>query len=114
MEDEKFVENIKNSDATVLADVIRSQCITFVACRRGSITALWLCFLCVLVHNNKCVQGRILRLKKGGGGGGGHTFRVEIGAARKPRPLAFAHSSLAVRRSKARERGQVQIACTVF
>ena len=81
-------------------------------CPLGSITALWLCFSCVLVH--KCVQGRILRLKKGGGGGGGHTFRVEIGAARKPRPPAFAHSSLAVRRSKARKRGHVHIACTVF
>ena len=68
-------------------------------CPLGSITALWLCFSCVLVHNNKCVQGRILRLKKGGGGG--HTFRVEIGAARKPRPPAFAYSSLAVCRSKA-------------
>ena len=46
----------------------------------------------------------------------GHTYRV--GAARKghscpcackPRPPAFAHSSLAVRRSKARERGHVCI-----
>ena len=29
-------------------------------CPLGSITAMWLCFSCVLVHNNKCVEQTVL------------------------------------------------------
>ena len=64
------------------------------ACRHvsvGSITAMWHCFSCVLVHNNKCVEQTVLALtctnnsaakNSRFGGGRGQGFRISPSVVR--------------------------------
>ena len=56
-------------------------------CPLGSITAMWLCFSCLLVHNNKCVEQTVLPLTYTNnsaaknsrfGGGQGQGFRISL------------------------------------
>ena len=59
---EKFVERIENSDATVFAECYSFTVYNFCGlqacmCPLGSITAMW---LCLLVHNNECVEQTVL------------------------------------------------------
>ena len=60
-------------------------------CPLGSITAMWLCFSCILVHNNKCVEQTVLALTYTNniaaknsrfGGGRGQGFRISPSVVR--------------------------------